>query len=110
MHRQIAAALRGAIEAGEIPPGTRLPSTRALAKSLAVSRNTVLTAYEELAADGILTGRTGSGTRVAGSVPVRKLVPVMPNLLSVLRSGHYPLGMASFVDPDGNPLMAVRIV
>ena len=105
LHRQIAAALRSAIAGGEIPSGSRLPSTRALAKELAVSRNTVLTAYEELAAEGILTGRTGSGTRAAGSLFGRVR---MQDARSILRGGHYPLGVASFRDPDGNLLLAVR--
>lgn len=110
LHRQIAATLRRAIEAGELPPGTRLPSTRRLAESLAVSRNTVLTAYDELAADGIVTGRTGSGTRVAGSIPVRVRTPAIPDPRLILQAGHYPLEMVSFPDPDGNPLTAVRTV
>jgi DNA-binding GntR family transcriptional regulator len=110
LHRQIAAALRHAIEAGEIAGGTRLPSTRALAKTLAISRNTVLTAYDELAADGIVSGRRGSGTRVSGRPPIRVRIPALPDPRTILRSGHYPLEMASFVDPDGNPLAAVRTV
>ena len=95
------------IETGEIPAGTRLPSTRSAGESLAVSRNTVLTAYEELAADGIVTGRTGSGTRAPGPSG-RRADSGLPDPRSILRAGHYPLEMASFVDPDGNPLTAVR--
>jgi GntR family transcriptional regulator/MocR family aminotransferase len=109
LHRQIAAALRRSVETGAMPGGTRLPSTRALAKRLGVSRNTVLTAYEELIAEGILAGRRGSGTRVAGRPPVPR-VPAIPDPCAILREGHYPLEMAPFIDSDGNPLMAVRTV
>ncbi len=46
-------------------PGTKPPAARALAKKLAISRNTVVNAYETLAAEGLVTGAIGSGTRVA---------------------------------------------
>jgi len=52
--RQIAGALRNAILAGQISIGTRLPSTRALAEDLGVSRNTVLEAYAQLYSEGFL--------------------------------------------------------
>ncbi len=47
------------------PPGTRLPSSRALAADLGLARNTVAAAYAELVAEGWLSARQGSGTRVA---------------------------------------------
>jgi GntR family transcriptional regulator/MocR family aminotransferase len=53
---------------GRLPTGLRLPSSRTLARQLGISRNTVMFAYEELAADGWLNGMTGSGTRIAGRV------------------------------------------
>lgn len=49
---------------GRLKRGARLPSTRVLAARLGVSRNTVLFAYEELAAMGMVGGRVGSGTKV----------------------------------------------
>jgi GntR family transcriptional regulator/MocR family aminotransferase len=58
-------ALRGAIRAGRLRPGTRLPSSRALAADLGVARNTIAEAYSQLVAEGWLTARTGSGTSVA---------------------------------------------
>ena len=64
LHCQLAAALHRAIHGGELPPGAILPSTRALAHDLGVSRNTVVIAYEELAAEGLLMARAGSATRV----------------------------------------------
>ncbi len=57
---------------GESPAGVRLPSTRALAQRLGVSRNTVLSAYDELAAEGRLAARVGSGTCAGASTRVRR--------------------------------------
>ncbi|MEV7285861.1 PLP-dependent aminotransferase family protein [Streptomyces sp. NPDC093252] len=58
-------ALREAVRDGRLPPGTRLPPYRSLAADLGVARNTVADAYAELVAEGWLTARQGSGTRVA---------------------------------------------
>src|ERR1700712_4849163 len=59
------AALREAVRTGRLAPGTRLPSSRSLATDLGVARNTVADAYAELIAEGWLTAKQGSGTRVA---------------------------------------------
>jgi GntR family transcriptional regulator/MocR family aminotransferase len=58
-------ALRDAVREGRLPPGTRLPPYRSLAADLGLARNTVADAYAELVAEGWLTARQGSGTRVA---------------------------------------------
>ncbi|WP_128377792.1 PLP-dependent aminotransferase family protein [Streptomyces cavernae] len=58
-------ALREAVRSGRLTPGTRLPPYRSLAGDLGVARNTVADAYAELVAEGWLTARQGSGTRVA---------------------------------------------
>ncbi|MFD6286567.1 PLP-dependent aminotransferase family protein [Streptomyces sp. NPDC060205] len=58
-------ALREAIRSGRLAPGTRLPPYRSLAADLGIVRNTVADAYAELVAEGWLTARQGSGTRVA---------------------------------------------
>jgi GntR family transcriptional regulator/MocR family aminotransferase len=63
--RQLAEALRNAISRGELVAGERLPSTRALAESLGVSRGTVTEAYEQLMAEGCLEAQPGASTRVA---------------------------------------------
>ncbi|WP_431960223.1 PLP-dependent aminotransferase family protein [Actinacidiphila sp. bgisy160] len=57
-------ALREAVRDGRLAPGTRLPSSRTLAKDLGVARNTVADAYGQLVAEGWLTARQGSGTSV----------------------------------------------
>ncbi len=61
--------LRSAILSGELKGGLRLPSTRVLADELNVSRNTVLSAYRQLLAEGYLESREGSGTFVAHVLP-----------------------------------------
>jgi GntR family transcriptional regulator / MocR family aminotransferase len=58
-------ALRQAVRAGRLVPGTRLPSSRTLAADLGLARNTVAEVYSQLVAEGWLTARTGSGTAVA---------------------------------------------
>lgn len=58
-------ALHASIRTGRLTPGTRLPSSRQLAKDLGIARNTVADAYGQLVAEGWLTARQGSGTVVA---------------------------------------------
>jgi GntR family transcriptional regulator/MocR family aminotransferase len=58
-------AIRDAIRTGRLVPGTRLPSSRALAADLGVARNTVARAYAELIAEGWLTAQHGSSTLVS---------------------------------------------
>ncbi|GAA4238347.1 PLP-dependent aminotransferase family protein [Actinomadura meridiana] len=83
--------MREAVRSGRLTPGTRLPPYRSLAGDLGVARNTVADAYAELVAEGWLTARQGSGTRVAervvakprrasGRVPDRKVGAVVHDL------------------------------
>ncbi|MDQ0583004.1 MocR-like pyridoxine biosynthesis transcription factor PdxR [Streptomyces rishiriensis] len=65
LRRGLTDALREAVRSGRLPSGTRLPSSRSLAVDLGVARNTVADAYADLVAEGWLTARQGSGTRVA---------------------------------------------
>src|SRR6185312_5933168 len=57
LYRRVYLALKTKIRAGGLGPATRVPSTRALARDLGVSRNTVMLAYEQLAAEGYLVSR-----------------------------------------------------
>jgi GntR family transcriptional regulator/MocR family aminotransferase len=68
-YRQIYDAVRAAILAGQLTPGTRLPATRALATALGVARNTVVNAFEQLIAEGYLASQVGAGTTVARTLP-----------------------------------------
>lgn len=68
-YRQIYESVRDAILSGRLTSGTRLPSSRALAAQLGVSRITVVNAFDQLLAEGYLEGRTGAGTFVASEIP-----------------------------------------
>src|SRR5271163_399599 len=70
--------LRRGILAGTLPPGSRLPPTRHLAEELAVARQTVVLAYERLAAEGYVRARIGSGTFVATDLPDATPPPAAP--------------------------------
>src|SRR5439155_16266119 len=64
LYELLAQAMQRAILQGDIPAGSRLPAERPLAKALAVSRTTVLAAYDLLREDDWIERRPGSGTRV----------------------------------------------
>ena len=64
LHVQLARALRTAILDGRLKPGSRLASTRVVSMELGLSRTTVLAAYEQLRAEGFISGRVGSGSYV----------------------------------------------
>ncbi|MFG2349340.1 MocR-like pyridoxine biosynthesis transcription factor PdxR [Streptomyces phaeochromogenes] len=102
LRKALTDALRAAVRGGRLAPGTRLPSSRSLAADLGIARNTVADAYADLVAEGWLTARQGSGTRVAeravvapASAPPRPrtpggpaydLVPGTPDLASFPRA------------------------
>lgn len=69
LYRQISVWFQRAILAGHLQPGQRVPSTRALAKELGISRIPVLSAYELLIAEGYFQPFVGAGTCVSQSIP-----------------------------------------
>ncbi|EKY3118118.1 PLP-dependent aminotransferase family protein [Cronobacter turicensis] len=69
LHKRLYNALRLTILDGSLPAQSRLPASRDLAQQLGLSRNTVLTVYEQLLAEGYVTSRAGSGTFVARMLP-----------------------------------------
>jgi len=102
LQRQVYAALREAILAGRLPPGTRLPSSRTLASELGAARNTVVGAFEQLAAEGYVEARVGDGTRVA---------TVLPETLLHARRSHVPPAAgasAPGLSRRGHALVAAR--
>jgi GntR family transcriptional regulator/MocR family aminotransferase len=66
---QVYLQLRSAILSGTLRPATKLPSTRELAAQLGVSRSAVVSAFEQLLAEGYAFGRKGAGTYIASDLP-----------------------------------------
>lgn len=75
LHRRLYNALRQAILDKSLAPLTRLPASRDLATQLGISRNSVITVYEQLLAEGYVNTRQGSGTFVAQTLPDSLFVP-----------------------------------
>lgn len=96
---QIVRQLQEAIETGRVARGTQLPSTRSLARTLGVSRNTVLTAYDELAARGFIRSRRGAGMYAFLPTTVTGF-----DVTSVMRDAQYPSRTIVMQDRDGNPI------
>jgi GntR family transcriptional regulator/MocR family aminotransferase len=128
LHEQIERGLRERIRSGQLSGDTRLPSTRALARELGISRGVVTEAYGQLAAEGYLATSQGAPVRVAKAVraaspraPARSLLesytyhfhPGLPDLsafpreawLRSLRAAlrHSPLAAVGYGDPRGAP-------
>ena len=97
LHQQVGRQIACAIRTG-VPAGLRLPSSRVMARLLGVSRNTVMAAYDDLVAEGLIQGRRGAGMLVTsigfagvGAVNVRRL----------MRQAQFPSRTLRVVDPDG---------
>jgi GntR family transcriptional regulator / MocR family aminotransferase len=86
LRAQLEASLREAIRGGRLRAGERLPSSRELARELGVSRGMVQDCYGQLLAEGYLTSRAGSATRVAG--------------ISGARAGDRPTAGPAVVSPS----------
>ena len=129
LHARLSSALREAIRGDRLPPGSALPPSRALAEDLGCSRWVVTEAYGQLAAEGYVDARVGSGTRVrplgqaaAGRPPTQAtpawvpridLAPGLPDLrafplgrwVSALRSvaSTLPYTELGYPDATGHP-------
>jgi DNA-binding transcriptional MocR family regulator len=109
LYSQLASEIQQRIKSGTLPPGSRLPTIRALAQQLNVTRLTIHTAYNELQADGWIESTVGRGTFVA----VQNTLPVSPAdlgsevsvggvLNDMLRMAQMP-GIHSFAMADAAP-------
>ena len=67
LHKQITDFIKEKISNGEWTIGYKLPPQRTLAKALGVNRSTVVTAFDELIGEGLIEGKSGSGTRVVNN-------------------------------------------
>ncbi|TDJ20977.1 MAG: PLP-dependent aminotransferase family protein [Gammaproteobacteria bacterium] len=76
LFRQLDNQIRQAILSGRLPLGTRLPSSRVLARDVGVSRLTVVNAFQQLIAEGFLEARRGAGSFVASGLP--ESLPLIP--------------------------------
>ncbi len=85
IYQQISDWFRHAITNGQLRPGQRVPSTRSLAGDLRVSRLPVLSAYEQLLAEGYLQSFIGAGTRVAATIPQEAVRPARSKTQAVPR-------------------------
>jgi GntR family transcriptional regulator/MocR family aminotransferase len=102
LSRQIYGQIARSIRGGKVPGGCRLPSSRVLARLLGVSRNTVLAAFDDLAADDLLRGEKGAGMRVRNGAPAPEVTWF--GLKQVIRAAGYPARVVELADPDGNPI------
>jgi GntR family transcriptional regulator/MocR family aminotransferase len=98
IHRQIYDVWRIGILAGRFPGGSRVPSTRELAATLAVARSTVTQAYEQLVAEGYLQCIHGSGTFVCRELPdqlpgTRPATPARASSATSIRLSRFGAGL-----------------
>jgi GntR family transcriptional regulator / MocR family aminotransferase len=100
LHRQIYDAFRSTIVGRTLSSGQRIPSTRALATELDISRIPVLNAYAQLLAEGYFETRVGAGTFVSSSLPKRIVAPQNPCAVSTqIGSGPRRLARSSLLLP-----------
>lgn len=96
LSRQLYQALRQRVLDGRLASGTRLPASRDLAAALAISRNSVVRAYDQLYAEGFIEGRVGDGTYVA------QLAQALPaaKKLSTKVSTRFSTGLPTTLSTD----------
>lgn len=91
LHQQIVDWMKQQITQGEWPVATKLPSQRSLADSFGVNRSTIITAMDELIADGLLETRVGSGTFVSNNTWNVLVSSKQPDWKNYVRNGlHEP--------------------
>ncbi|MFZ5899560.1 MAG: PLP-dependent aminotransferase family protein [Bacillota bacterium] len=91
LYIQIKQYIKEKIENGEWTPGSKIPPQRVLAKSFGVNRSTVVLAMDELMAEGLIEGKSGSGTRVINNTWSLLSSTPPPDWNSYIQSGiHKP--------------------
>ncbi|WP_164016645.1 PLP-dependent aminotransferase family protein [Pyxidicoccus trucidator] len=89
--RDLYELLRAAILDRRLRPGTRVPSTRELAREYGVARGTVVAVYGQLVSEGYLSGRVGAGTVVSETLPDELLSRGLPPQPRSTTTSHPPL-------------------
>lgn len=79
---QVYHILRDHILEGRLPPGTKMPSTRALSEMMSISRNSAIAGYDRLLDEGYIQTRKGSGTYVSHNIPDRSISNSYPKIAS----------------------------
>jgi GntR family transcriptional regulator len=98
LYVQLVEHLKHAIETGAIKAGEQLPSVRKMAEDLLINPNTVVRAYRDLDAEGILELRHGSGVFVRESVSAR--TDVMKKAAPIIRSAVDRLESLDLAEDD----------
>ena len=83
--RRLYEAAKAAIHQHQLGAGNKLPSSRDLARDLCIARNTVIAAFEQLAAEGYVTSSLGSGTYVAD---IQYLTPIGTKASKTVENEH----------------------
>ncbi|MEJ7806729.1 MAG: PLP-dependent aminotransferase family protein, partial [Telluria sp.] len=109
LFRQLYAVVKDAVLRGTLGPGMRLPPTRELCRLMGVSRQTVLNAWDQLIAEGYLSGTVGKGTFIGSQLPVGAMTPAPRGLMRPLsaRGGAYARAM-KYVGHHQGPVRAFR--
>ncbi|MDF9717844.1 GntR family transcriptional regulator [Nocardioides sp. ChNu-153] len=92
---QLRAQLASRVAAGELPPGERLPTVRALAADLGLAAGTVARVYRELEADGVVVTRGRSGTFVASTAAAGDADPAARGYAAAARRAGLSLAEAT---------------
>jgi GntR family transcriptional regulator, regulator for abcA and norABC len=91
LYIQIKEYIKEKIETGEWAVGTKIPPQRKLAEALGVNRSTIVAALEELIAEGLLEGKSGSGTKVINNTWSLMTSTPPPDWNSYVQAGiHHP--------------------
>src|SRR5262245_29270149 len=110
-YKQIYEGYRAAILSGRLQPGQRLPSTRALAVELRISRLPVVNAYEQLLHEGYIEGKIGAGTFVKDSIPDELATPMFARSPVSKPHGQIQAGLLAVADPpDSNMVNEKRLM
>jgi GntR family transcriptional regulator / MocR family aminotransferase len=112
LFRQLYAQVKEAVLRGTLSPGMQLPPTRELCGLLGISRQTVISAYDQLIAEGYLTGTVGKGTFISKHLPItaRKAAPATRELMRPLSArGQAFAGAMGYARYHEGKLRAFRV-